>query len=72
MKTSDWTKYHGTHQGRCTQCDCLFHHSFLFKQSFNSNRLPKTQTHLRGTWIHVNALYCTFSITFYKSVYVEM
>lgn len=48
MKTSDWTKYHGTHQGRCAQCDCLSlcHHSFLFKQSFNSNRLPKTQTQL--------------------------
>lgn len=72
MKTSDWTKYHGTHQGRCAQCDCLFlcHHSFLFKQSFNSNRLPKTHldSALRVTGIYINTLYCTFSITFYKSV----
>lgn len=34
----------------------------------NSNRLPKT--HLGITWcgtgIHINTLYCTFSITFYK------
>lgn len=73
MKTSDWTKYHGTHQGRCTQRDCLFlsHHSFLLKQSLNSNRLPKTHldTALRGPGIHINTLYCTFSITFYKSGY---
>lgn len=32
---------------------------------------PKTHldTALRGTGIHINTLYCTFSITFYKSVY---
>lgn len=68
MKTSDWIKY----QGRCTQCDCILLSSLLppFKQSFNSNRLPKTHldTALCGTGIHINTLYCTFSITFYKPV----
>ena len=60
---------------RCTRCDYLSLLSStlpLFNQSFNSNRLPKTHldTALRGTGIHIDTLYCTFSITFYKkSVY---
>lgn len=61
---------------RCTRCDCLSLLSStlpLFNQSFNSNRLPKTHldTALRGTGTHIDTLYCTFSITFYKkkSVY---
>lgn len=56
---------------RCTRCDCLSLLSStlpLFNQSFNSNRLPKTHldTALRGTGTHIDTLYCTFSITFYK------
>jgi len=71
MKTSDLTKYCDIHQGRYAQCNCLFlrHHSF-FKQSFNSKKLPKTHfdTAFCATGINVDTWYCTFSITFCKSV----
>lgn len=63
MNSSDWIKYHNTHQDRFRQSDYLFlcHHFFLFQQQKASKDSLRHRIPWKRHDIH------TFSITFCKS-----